>query len=227
MKEIVDTIGRTALSSKFPDCHEGNQTVGTNYLNADHHHRLCWVGLTLPGMIDEPGCFPAGVLRPQRGPEASQRISFAGVSSTRPQTRSAPIAATIASSEPRQRTYLAARTGIRSASAIFDAPRLKFGGAFRPFRRRAAGQRWCKPPSQNGCLQSRHASAAHSQIHLADRKRHRILRCVRPVFTMSCHSFKPSPSTQRSMPPARGSRCCSSSVRCASQSGSRSKIGQS
>ena len=38
-----------------------------------------WVGLTLPGMIDEPGSFSGMVSspRPERGPEASQRTSLA------------------------------------------------------------------------------------------------------------------------------------------------------
>ena len=37
------------------------------------------VGFTLPGMIDEPGSFSGSVSspRPQRGPEASQRMSLA------------------------------------------------------------------------------------------------------------------------------------------------------
>ena len=38
-----------------------------------------WVGLTLPGMIDEPGSLAGIVISPmpQRGPLASQRTSFA------------------------------------------------------------------------------------------------------------------------------------------------------
>src|SRR3546814_5321945 len=37
-----------------------------------------WVGLTLPGMIDEPGSFSgrASSPRPERGPEPSRRISL-------------------------------------------------------------------------------------------------------------------------------------------------------
>ena len=39
----------------------------------------CWVGLTLPGMIEEPGSFAGSFssLSPPRGPEASQRMSLA------------------------------------------------------------------------------------------------------------------------------------------------------
>ena len=38
-----------------------------------------WVGLTLPGMIDEPGSFEGKInsIRPVRGPEPSQRMSLA------------------------------------------------------------------------------------------------------------------------------------------------------
>ena len=38
-----------------------------------------WVGFTLPGMIDEPGSFSGRISspRPARGPEPSQRMSFA------------------------------------------------------------------------------------------------------------------------------------------------------
>lgn len=38
-----------------------------------------WGGLTLPGMIEEPGSFSGSISspNPQRGPEASQRMSLA------------------------------------------------------------------------------------------------------------------------------------------------------
>ena len=38
-----------------------------------------WVGLTLPGMIDEPGSFSGSLSspKPQRGPEPSSRMSLA------------------------------------------------------------------------------------------------------------------------------------------------------
>ena len=38
-----------------------------------------WVGFTLPGMIDEPGSLDGKVIsiKPVRGPEPSQRMSFA------------------------------------------------------------------------------------------------------------------------------------------------------
>ena len=58
-----------------------------------------WVGLTLPGMIDEPGSFSGRCSspRPQRGPEPSQRMSLAIFISEQARVRRAPLAATIAS----------------------------------------------------------------------------------------------------------------------------------
>ncbi len=53
---------------------EGPCFRGATIVIASH-----WVGLTLPGMIEEPGSF-AGRLsspRPQRGPEPAQRMSLA------------------------------------------------------------------------------------------------------------------------------------------------------
>ncbi len=57
------------------------------------------VGLTLPGMIDEPGSF-SGIdssPRPERGPLASQRTSFAILNRLAASVFSAPCAWTIAS----------------------------------------------------------------------------------------------------------------------------------
>ncbi len=48
-------------------------------LHRNHRHCFTLRGLTLPGMIDEPGSFSGKINspKPQRGPEASQRTSFA------------------------------------------------------------------------------------------------------------------------------------------------------
>ena len=68
------------MSSKFP---EAPATDTVNPLPMTRHATIVsasdWVGLTLPGMIEEPGSF-AGIRIspiPQRGPLASQRTSFA------------------------------------------------------------------------------------------------------------------------------------------------------
>src|ERR1700747_2939338 len=58
-----------------------------------------WVGLTLPGMILEPGSFSGRVSspKPQRGPEASQRMSLAIFMSEAARVLRAPLAKTISS----------------------------------------------------------------------------------------------------------------------------------
>ena len=53
-----------------------------------------WVGLTLPGMIDEPGSFSGRISSPMpaRGPLAYQRMSLAIFISAPASVRSAPLA---------------------------------------------------------------------------------------------------------------------------------------
>src|ERR1700679_1098219 len=95
-----------------------------------------WVGLTLPGMIEEPGSFSgkSNSPNPQRGPDASHRISLATFINATANPRNADIAATIASSEPWAANLLGAVTKGRPVnSAILAAiSRLKLGGAFKP-----------------------------------------------------------------------------------------------
>ncbi len=61
-----------------------------------------WVGLTLPGMIEDPGSLAGTTssLMPHRGPEASHRMSLAIFISGTARARSPAEAATIASSPP-------------------------------------------------------------------------------------------------------------------------------
>ena len=58
-----------------------------------------WVGLTLPGMIDEPGSFSGSDSSPspERGPEPSKRMSLAILNSAAATVLSAPWQNTIAS----------------------------------------------------------------------------------------------------------------------------------
>ena len=58
-----------------------------------------WVGLTLPGMMDEPGSFSGRTSSPSplRGPEPSQRMSSAIFMSETASVRSAPWVKTSAS----------------------------------------------------------------------------------------------------------------------------------
>ena len=69
-----------------------------------------WVGLTLPGMIDEPGSFSGRISSPMpaRGPLAYQRTSLAIFISAPASVRSAPLAVTIAScAEPTANRFAA------------------------------------------------------------------------------------------------------------------------
>ena len=79
-RKLLMMIGRMALSSKLPWLPAKATALSSpitwmqTITIASH-----WVGLTLPGMIDEPGSFSGSSSspRPQRGPEASQRMSLA------------------------------------------------------------------------------------------------------------------------------------------------------
>ena len=57
------------------------------------------VGFTFPGMIDEPGSFSGSIIspKPQRGPDASQRMSLAIFIRLVAKVLSAPLAKTIGS----------------------------------------------------------------------------------------------------------------------------------
>src|SRR5437899_7319938 len=92
--------GLKTLSSKLP-CEPANPTAAVapctctqTIVIASH----C-VGFTLPGMIDDPGSF-SGIdssPSPQRGPDASQRISFAIFMNDAASVSSAPCAKTSSS----------------------------------------------------------------------------------------------------------------------------------
>ena len=85
-----------------------------------------WVGLTLPGMIDEPGSFSgrASSPSPLRGPEPSQRRSSAIFISEAASVRSAPWVNTSASCAARAANLLGAVTkGSPVISAIAAATR--------------------------------------------------------------------------------------------------------
>src|ERR1700729_346259 len=79
-KKLLMMTGRIALSSKLP-CEPAkamalsSESTWMQTMTMASH----WVGLTLPGMIDDPGSLAGSTssLMPQRGPEASQRMSLA------------------------------------------------------------------------------------------------------------------------------------------------------
>src|SRR4051795_2577947 len=71
-----------------------------------------WVGLTLPGMIDEPGSFSGrdNSPRPQRGPEPSQRMSLAVFMRAVARVLSVPLPITRASWPARAANLFGAET---------------------------------------------------------------------------------------------------------------------
>jgi hypothetical protein len=129
--------GRMALSSKLP-CEPAKATAASSprtwilIITIASH----WVGLTFPGMIDDPGSFAGSTssAKPVRGPEANQRMSFAIFISATARPRKAAWARTIASSEPNAlNLFGAVINAFPVRLAMMEAiSRLKPGGAFRP-----------------------------------------------------------------------------------------------
>src|SRR5579862_8660999 len=70
------------------------------------------VGLTLPGIIEEPGSFAGKINspKPQRGPDPSQRISFAIFIKAQAKVFNAPLANTNASCAANAANLLGALT---------------------------------------------------------------------------------------------------------------------
>ncbi len=93
-------------------------------------------GLTLPGMIDEPGCKSGRWISesPQRGPEDIQRKSFEILYSETAMVRTTPDASTRASRAPcASKWSLASVSGSPvSAASIAITLGANSGGAFRP-----------------------------------------------------------------------------------------------
>ena len=94
-------------------------TCAQTWVRASH-----WVGLTLPGMIDEPGSFSGRISSPspQRGPEPSSRMSFAILNSDAATVFSEPEISTMASCAASASNLFGAVTkGRPVTSAIFAA----------------------------------------------------------------------------------------------------------
>src|SRR5258708_6285397 len=95
-RKLLMMTGRIAFSSKLPWLPASATAVSSPItwiaiITIASH----WVGFTLPGMIDDPGSFCGSLSspRPQRGPDASQRMSFAIFRSATSAPRSASDAA--------------------------------------------------------------------------------------------------------------------------------------
>src|SRR6266436_5552128 len=83
-----------------------------------------WVGLTLPGIMDEPGSFAGKINspKPQRGPEPNQRTSLAIFINAHARVFNAPLANTNASCAANAANLFGALTnGNLVNSAIFAA----------------------------------------------------------------------------------------------------------
>ena len=95
-----------------------------------------WVGLTLPGMIDEPGSFAGSRSspRPLRGPEPAQRMSLAIFIKAQASRRNPPEAATTASCAASAANLFGAETNGNPVSSeiVFAQRSPNSGGAFRP-----------------------------------------------------------------------------------------------
>ena len=79
-RTLLMMIGRIALSSKLPwAAGDGDGESSPITWMQTMTIASYWVGLTLPGMIDEPGSLAGSMSSciPERGPEASQRMSLA------------------------------------------------------------------------------------------------------------------------------------------------------
>src|ERR1017187_7282925 len=101
--------GLYTLSSKLP-CDQANPTAAVAPCTCTQTMVIAshCVGLTLPGMMDEPGSF-SGIdssPRPQRGPDASQRMSLEIFISEAARVSIAPCANTISSCAERAANLL-------------------------------------------------------------------------------------------------------------------------
>src|SRR5215469_18203930 len=101
--------GLYTFSSKFP-CEPPKPTAAVAPCTCTQTMVIAshCVGFTLPGMMDEPGSF-SGIdssPNPQRGPEASQRISFEIFINDAARVSNAPCANTISSCAERAANLL-------------------------------------------------------------------------------------------------------------------------
>ena len=113
--------GNITLSSKLP-CDPANATVASLPMTWAATIRVASgsTGLTLPGMIDEPGCRSGRWIsaRPARGPEPIQRMSLQILVSETAMVRSCPDASTSPSRAPCASKWLRASVNGRPVAAL-------------------------------------------------------------------------------------------------------------
>ena len=167
------------------------------------------VGLTLPGMIDEPGSLAGSSSspRPHRGPEASHRMSLAIFISVTARPRSAAWARTIGSSEPRAANLFGAVTNgtssARRASIATSAPK--------PFGALSPVPTAVPPTARSKQALARVLDIGQTRLELggvarpllADRQRHRVLEVGAADLDDRSSIRRTSPRSRR----AARSRC--------------------
>ena len=134
---FVTATGRMTLSSKLPWLPASATVLSLPItcmaiMISDSH----WVGLTLPGMMEEPGSFSGSCssASPQRGPAASQRMSLAILMRATASPRNEALKRTMASCEARAMNLLGSVTkGLPVILASsFATASLKPAGALSP-----------------------------------------------------------------------------------------------
>ena len=178
------------------------------------------VGLTLPGMIEDPGSF-SGIRispSPERGPEASQRTSLAIFMSAAASVRTAPWALTSASCAARASNLFGAVTNGIPVSFAISAATLcpKSAGAFKPVPTAvppsASSWRWGSASST--CPRPWSSCETQPEISWPRVIGTASWRCVRPILTMPENSFAFRSSVSRSVRTAgiRRNRVCSTAA---------------
>ena len=208
--------GLNTLSWKLP-CEPAKPTVASlpNTWVATMVIASHWVGLTLPGMMEEPGSF-SGISSspmPLRGPEAYQRTSFAIFMSASARTRSAPDTRTRASWAPSAAKRLSAcLKAIPVSSEIFSAVSSpNFGCAFRPVPTAVPPMASSRARESAYSMPSRAKSICATHPEMTWPRRIGVASCrwVRPTMMTSSNSFAFPSRVSRSWR-TRGYMSCSS-----------------
>ena len=136
-RKLAIATGRNAFSSKLPSAPAMAITLSLPITwRQTISIASAWVGLTLPGMIEDPGSLDGRTSSPSpvRGPEPSQRMSLANLYSATATLRSAAEARTRAPREAMAANLLAALTNSSPVSAEISAATCSPnpGGEFSP-----------------------------------------------------------------------------------------------